>query len=80
MNLKVKYFGMLAESVGFQEDEILITTSQIAVDELKSAILMKHPTLNTMSFKVAVNQIIVDTDLIITENDEIALLPPFAGG
>ena len=29
MNLKVKYFGMLAEAVGCQENEIQLTTSQV---------------------------------------------------
>ncbi len=71
---------MLAEAVGCQEDEVQISTSQVSVVELTEAIIQKHPKLNTMSFKVAVNQSVVDTNLIITENDEIALLPPFAGG
>ncbi len=80
MKIKIKYFGMLAEAVGCQEDEVQISTSQVSVVELTEAIIQKHPKLNTMSFKVAVNQSVVDTNLIITENDEIALLPPFAGG
>lgn len=80
MNLKVKYFGMLAEAVGCQEDEIQVTTSQISVVELTEQVVQKHPKLNTMSFKVAVNQSIVDFNLIVTETDEIAFLPPFAGG
>ncbi|MGE0561859.1 MAG: MoaD/ThiS family protein [Flavobacteriales bacterium] len=80
MNLKVKYFGMLAETVGYQEDEIQIASSQISVVELTEEIIKKHPKLNTMNFKVAVNQSVVNNNLIITENDEIALLPPFAGG
>ena len=33
-----------------------------------------------MSFKIAVNQTIVAENEMINENDEIALLPPFAGG
>lgn len=80
MNLKVKYFGMLAEAVGCQEDEIQIATSQVSVVELTAVVVQKYPKLSTMSFKVAVNQSIVDFNLIVTETDEIAFLPPFAGG
>jgi molybdopterin synthase sulfur carrier subunit len=50
------------------------------VVELTEQVVQKHPKLNTMSFKVAVNQSVVEFNLIITETDEIALLPPFAGG
>ena len=80
MNLKIKYFGMLAEAVGSQEMEFHIETPQISIAELNEMILQKHPELKSMSFKIAVNQDIVNNNLIITENDEIALLPPFAGG
>jgi molybdopterin converting factor small subunit len=33
-----------------------------------------------MNFKVAVNQSIVNADFKLNDNDEVALLPPFAGG
>jgi len=60
---------MLAEAVGCQEDEVQISTSQVSVVELTEAIIQKHPKLNTMSFKVAVNQSVVDTTLIIPVNE-----------
>ena len=36
--------------------------------------------LNVMNYKIAVNQTIVSSDLGLNNNDEIAILPPFAGG
>lgn len=80
MNLQVKYFGMIAETIGKQEEKIEISSQQISVALLVELLLKKYPDLNLQSFKIAVNQSIAENDAIINENDEIALLPPFAGG
>jgi len=36
--------------------------------------------LKEINYKIAVNQTLADDSLLLNENDEIALLPPFAGG
>lgn len=80
MKLRVKYFGMLAEAIGKQEELVEVTSQQISVSDLTLMLLKKYPPLNLMSFKVALNQTIVGENDMINERDEIALLPPFAGG
>lgn len=80
MKLSVKYFGMIAEDIGKQEEKIEISGQQISVAHLVELLLKKYPDLNLKSFKIAVNQSIAENAAIINENDEIALLPPFAGG
>lgn len=80
MKLSIKYFGMLAEAIGKPEEVIEVVNSQISVEELSQVIENKHASLKTMSFKVAVNQSISENNYLIKENDEVALLPPFAGG
>jgi len=77
VQLKVYYFGQIAEITGCQEESIVATKGSIA--DLKNHIFKKYPTLKTASFRIAQNQQITnDTDIVTGE--EIALLPPFAGG
>lgn len=80
MTLSIKYFGMIAETIGKQEEKVEIFSQQISVALLVELLLKKYPDLNLKSFKIAVNQSIAENDTLINENDEIALLPPFAGG
>lgn len=78
MTLKLKYFGMTAEASG--KDEELLDNNYSSVKELKADLLAKYPNLLEINFKVAVNQEIVNDDYKLSGNEEIALLPPFAGG
>ena len=78
MTLLIKYFGMTTEASGKKEEELLNQYSSIT--ELKKYLLMKYPELVNMNFKIAVNQLLIDGDYNIVGNEEIALLPPFAGG
>jgi molybdopterin synthase sulfur carrier subunit len=77
MNLKIKYYGMLAEAV--QQQEEIFGFSQETVEELLKALYAKHPSLEGMDFQVAQNNRIVTMETVIT-GTEIVLLPPFAGG
>ena len=78
MPLTVKYFGMLAEATKCNEE--LLEVSNCTIKELTNRLLEHYPGLKEKNFKVAVNQSLVDENTLITNNDEIALLPPFAGG
>ena len=78
MILIVKYFGMTIEASGKKQEEFINHYSSI--QELKKALLVKYPDLGKMNFKIAVNQTLVGDDYDLTGNEEIALLPPFAGG
>lgn len=80
MTLSIKYFGMIAETIGKQEEKVEIFSQQISVALLVELLLKKYPNLNLKSFKIAVNQSVAENAALINENDEIALLPPFAGG
>lgn len=75
MILKLKYFGMIAEALNKESEELdieAITVSDL-VDYYQNQ-------LDNINFKVAVNHNIVNTDYKLNNNDEVALLPPFAGG
>ncbi|MDG1475847.1 MAG: MoaD/ThiS family protein [Vicingaceae bacterium] len=78
MTLTIKYFGMTAEGSGKTEESVHSNYSSIA--ELKKDIINKHPKLEKINFKIAANQTIVNEDYLLSGDEEIALLPPFAGG
>lgn len=80
MNLNLNYFGMLAEKTATQKETLRISNNSLSVEELNHLLFNKYPSLKEMNFKVAVNQTIANPSLLLKENDEIALLPPFAGG
>ncbi|HKR07355.1 MAG TPA: MoaD/ThiS family protein, partial [Bacteroidia bacterium] len=50
------------------------------IDTLKKNLINKFPLLNNYSFQFAVNKEKTEKNTLLNENDEVALLPPFAGG
>lgn len=75
MILNLKYFGMIAEALNKESEEL--ETEVLIVSDL---IDYFKPLLKDVNFKVAVNQSLVDANHKLNNNDEVALLPPFAGG
>ncbi len=78
MKLVVKYFGMIAEAVGKSEEQFEFTGNSVL--ELDTFLKNKYTKLETINYKFAVNQSLKDGNELLKENDETALLPPFAGG
>ena len=77
--IHVKYFGMIAEATNCSEEKIALESQKLV--DLLQKLTIKYK-LDELPLNVAVNKNIVDknSDYTITENDEIAILPPFAGG
>ncbi len=75
MILRFKYFGQVAEVLKQKEEELDIEVQTIAdlIDSYKTKLV-------DVNFKVAVNHNLVEDNYQLKENDEVALLPPFAGG
>ncbi len=78
MILQIKYFGMLSEAVEKENEDF--NFSEKTVEELIASLKNRYVKLEAMNFKVAVNHSIAKLNKELSENDEIALLPPFAGG
>ncbi len=78
MKLTAKYFGMIAEWISTSENEIYFSGSTVA--DLKSQLEESCSELNGISYQVAVNHKISADDTVLNECDELAILPPFAGG
>lgn len=77
MKIKVKLFGMLADAAKQAELEFENVND---TDSLLLLLKQKHPEINQTKFIIAVNKRVINANCTLHENDEIALLPPFAGG
>ncbi len=75
MILRLKYFGMIVEALGKETEELDLEI--VTVGELKNNF---RSCLKNINFKVAVNYNLVEDNYKLNEHDEVALLPPFAGG
>lgn len=78
MELNLNYFGMIAEATNVQKEKLNIEVKTIV--ELKAVLIEKYPAIEKLNYQLAVNQNIVGNDFQLSNGDEIALLPPFAGG
>ncbi|MEY8779919.1 MULTISPECIES: MoaD/ThiS family protein [Flavobacteriaceae] len=78
MNVTIKYFGLVAEAAA-KSEEILELHGAITASELKVQCLNGLAIADKDSVQIAVNQNLDDT-ISINDGDEVALLPPFAGG
>jgi len=81
MKVDIKFFGMLEEAV-MKSEEIMEfeNCDKISLHDIHEIIKNKNPKLKQYNYKIAVNHKITSEDIIINNNTEIALLPPFAGG
>ncbi len=77
MKVKVLFFGILSEIAGCNEQLIKDVGT---VGDLKTLLSAQYPTFGNYQFQTSVNQIISKDSKKLGNNDEIALLPPFAGG
>lgn len=74
----IKYFGALVERTRRRGEKI--DFSDLPLSKLLNELEIKYQ-LGQFPFSVAVNQKIIDKvgNLILKNNDVVALLPPFAG-
>ena len=78
MKLNVKYFGMIAEWAGSEKGQLDFSGTSVA--ELRTQVEKLVPGLSSASYQIAVNHEVAADEAIITLGDDIAILPPFAGG
>ncbi|MBK9331087.1 MAG: MoaD/ThiS family protein [Ignavibacteria bacterium] len=79
MEVKVLYFGVTADITG-KEQEFIADVKDL--NSLSAILTALYPGLENANFRFAVNLKLIDdiNTLSINEGDEVALLPPFAGG
>ncbi len=78
MQVNVLFWGVLTDVA--QTKSIAVQNIQ-EVGALKQQLLQQYPKLAAYTHHIAVNQEIVhDDDFVLKDGDEVALLPPYAGG
>jgi sulfur-carrier protein len=77
MEIKVLFFGVLAEVAG---TAIKHYNGVRSVKDLTIRIQDDFPEIVHYNYRISVNSEITDNDLSLKPGDEVALMPPFAGG
>lgn len=80
MTITVKYFGLVADITQKKEEQLFIESEAMTLNQLQSKLESKYPELKNTTYSFAVNQSLSQSNEALKNNDEIALLPPFAGG
>ncbi len=76
---RVKAFGITKDILGGKE--MVIEAPGVTVGDLRAALNEKYPKLTGLrSLFIAVNNSYADETAVITDGDEIALIPPVSGG
>jgi molybdopterin converting factor subunit 1 len=81
MRVTVLYFAVFRERLGIDEEALELADGARVRDAI-AALGEKHAPIATLrtKFRVAVNQDFADDDHVLGEGDELALIPPVAGG
>lgn len=79
MTITIKYFGLIGEITNTNQESFTLTNNSVLKD-LEVLLLKKYPKLKDCTYNIAINQKIVNINTHIQQGDEIAYLPPFAGG
>lgn len=77
MQVKVLFFGILAEVTGTNCKHYIDVKS---TGDLKLRIQDEFPEVVHYNFRISLNNELIDNDLLLNDGDEVALMPPFAGG
>lgn len=81
MRVTVLYFAVFRERLGIDEESLELPAGSRVGDAIV-ALAAKHEPIATLrtKFRVAVNQDFADDDHALADGDELALIPPVAGG
>ena len=81
VRVNVRYFAVVRERLGI-ETEVLELKDGMTVDGALEVLGQRHASVHDMRkyLQVAVNQNMVGGDARLSEGDELALIPPVAGG
>ncbi len=81
IRISVLYFAVFRERLGRDHDELALPPGSTVADAV-AALAVRHPAIAQLrsKFRVAVNQDFTDDTHALADGDELALIPPVAGG
>ena len=77
MSVNVIVFGRLTDIVGKQP---LTVQEAVDTDQLVQQLQRLYPALIDAPYIIAVDKQLINSNTVLTGNNTVALLPPFAGG
>ena len=77
MEVKVLFFGVLTEVTGC---DCRYFSEVKSIDELRLKLEDDFPEIGHYKFRISLNNNIIENNQILNDSDEVALMPPFAGG
>ncbi|NJB83194.1 MoaD/ThiS family protein [Wenyingzhuangia aestuarii] len=80
MLITIKYFGMLTELTKQHQETLNTPDAVMTIQDLELLITAKYPALKNTTYNIAQNQKIGNKQQQLNNGDELAFLPPFAGG
>lgn len=80
MQITFKYFGLIVDLTKKKNEIISFDADAITLLEIQTKLQECYPELKTSNYSFAINQKLVQGNPTLNDLDEIALLPPFAGG
>ena len=77
MKIKVLFFGVLTEVV---KENTMVVPGEKSLAELERQLIADYPKIQQYSYQVFVNRERSSGKKVLKDGDEVAFLPPFAGG
>ena len=77
MEITVLFFGELAEVAGANK---IAVQNMSDTQSLTECMVEKYPALKNRTYRIAVNKEVISGKQNLNNGDEVALLPPYAGG
>lgn len=80
MKITVLFFGISSDLVGENQLEVTLEKA-ISVADFKDYLQEKYSSLDKIkTYAIAVNESYANNDLVIKDNDVVAVIPPVSGG
>jgi len=76
-NVNLIYFGSVTDITGIRLEKADVPAT---LNDLNAWLIDRYPGLSALTYRFSVNRQLINGDRQLADGDEIALLPPFAGG
>ena len=79
ISINLLFWGVLSD-VSQTKSTTITLANNSSLATLKQQVIAQYPKLTKYHFHCAVNHDMVQEDVLLKDGDEVALMPPYAGG
>lgn len=80
MEITVKYFGIIADIIQKKEEVLFVEEIEVTAKSIQKILEIKYSKILVINYSIAVNKKFLQNNILLKNNDIVALLPPFSGG